>query len=275
MQWQDQYVGGISLDNGTRFIDTGGHAPVLVLMHDGAFGGSIESSWMHCISLLSSRFRIVAFDFFGFGRSDKLVYFDRVHHLPRIYQLATLLAHLDITEPIHLVGTSFGGSVALRASATNLLRLRSVISIGGPGPILKTPVMNTELGHWDGTKSDLARIVELLMDRNDYFEEQVAQRFAMANTAAHFRSLVAPGVEVPPTLTGAPRDAWPDLLEASSTRTLLVAGTRDELFEHVWPDVLAERIDNCRIARVDARHSPNLDRPQQVADLIGDFCEDG
>lgn len=272
MVWPDYFFGGHSEESGTRYIDTGGENDIILLLHDGAFGGSIETSWMNCIPLLASRYRVISLDFFGFGKSDKIAYFDRNHHIPRVHQIVQLLKHLGITEAIHLVGTSFGGSVALRAGSSGLLNLRSVTSISGPGPINKTPLMNDELGKWDGTLQDLARIVGYLMDRGEYFNAQVAERFESARSEAHYRSLTTPTVAVPEGLERFEREQWPQVLEGSATPTLLVAGERDVLFEPGWPESLAENLLDVTTIRIDTQHSPNLDYPELVADLIDSFC---
>lgn len=54
----------------TRYIDTGGPHPPIILIH--GLGASIEV-WESCIPELASDYRVLAFDLPGFGEASKLM----------------------------------------------------------------------------------------------------------------------------------------------------------------------------------------------------------
>jgi pimeloyl-ACP methyl ester carboxylesterase len=116
------------LGNGehTRIRDTGGEGQVLVLVH--GLANSIEI-WDRVVPLLSSRFRVVAFDLPGFGQASRP---DAVYDAAFFAdQLIALLDTLAIPRA-HLVGSSLGASVILRFSERWLDRIdRAVLAAPG------------------------------------------------------------------------------------------------------------------------------------------------
>ncbi|MCM3487097.1 alpha/beta fold hydrolase [Kocuria rosea] len=256
----------------TRCLEAGDeHPDTVLLLHDGAWGGSSDVSWSRCIPQLAQRYRVIAPDFLGFGGSDKATFFDRSPYEPRIQQVEDLLDTLGITEPVHVVGTSFGGSVALRLLAGSPDRsgmARSVTSIGGSGGPWKTAVMLEHLGRWDGTKEDLARVLRFLMAEDDGFDAQLAARHAVATRPGHYRAVASAALPVPEPLKQQNTDPWPVGLGGVRVPTMLVAGTEDELFEHDWPERIAQELPEAVVERIESLHSPNLDRPQEVLAVL-------
>lgn len=258
----------------TRFLEAGSpEAPTVVLLHDGAWGGSSDVTWGTCIPMLAQRFHVIAPDFVGYGGSDKATYFDRSSYAPRISQLESLLDTLLISEP-HVVGSSYGGSVALRMLVESRTPLRSAISIGGSGGPWKTDVMLRELGRWDGTRDDLARVLAFLMDEShpDY-ERQLGLREQWATVPGHYRSVASASLALPEPLRRAMEDPWPAPLAGVGVPILLLAGRHDELFEPEWPKHLQAVVPHAEIVRMDTRHSPNLDHPAEVVDVLTRFLQ--
>lgn len=151
---------------GTRFLEAGDpDAEPLLLIHDGAWGGSASTTWANLIPLLAPYRRVLAPDMLGYGASDKAVFLDRSPYAFRIAHLADFLRVLGISAPIDVVGNSFGGSTALRSLVMpDSFPIRSVVSIAGSGGPWRTPAALGELSRWDGTREDLARVVRFLVD---------------------------------------------------------------------------------------------------------------
>lgn len=110
---QDQFV---QLSQGkTRYQDVGPKdGPVVVLVHGMAMSMFV---WERVVEpLVASGFRVVRYDLFGRGLSDKPAV---VYNLALFeQQWLDLLAHLQISGPIYLVGTSMGGAIATHITAT-------------------------------------------------------------------------------------------------------------------------------------------------------------
>lgn len=98
-------IGGLD----TPLADTHGHSTTIVLVH----GFSVPSYiWDPTFNFLaSSGFRVLRFDLFGRGFSDR----PRTRYDTDFFvrQLRDLLDALDIRETIHLAGLSMGGTIAV------------------------------------------------------------------------------------------------------------------------------------------------------------------
>ncbi|CAN5204684.1 alpha/beta hydrolase [soil metagenome] len=263
-------VGGIV----TRYLIAGDPAndPVL-LLHDGAWGASAEVTWGSFIPRLSSDYCVIAPDLIGYGRSDKVAFVDRAPHDSRIDQLSALVDTLNVTKPIHLVGNSFGGAVALRALARpRAFNFRSVVSIAGSGGPGRTPLSIEQLGKWDGTREDLSRVLALLVDEDfDGFEAQLDARFTSARQPGHYRSVIAPSAPIPESLRLAGNDPWPAQIAATEVPILLVHCMRDVLLEDDWAANLRVGVPHAQVVEVDGKHAVQLDHPDDVEEALSQF----
>ena len=260
----------------TRYLEAGNpRAPVVVLLHDGAWGGASSVTWANVIPRLSERYRVLAPDLLGFGGTDKVVFVDRAQYEPRILQLRAFLQALAIHAPVHLIGNSFGGSLGLRAlAAREAFPIRSVVSICGSGGPGKTELSLAELKHWDGTENDLRRIVDLLIDGTPYYAAQLSERMRWAADIGHYRAVKAASTPLPPAL-GRPRvtDPWPSQLDGFSTPIMLVSGQRDVLLQPSWTAMLTAIVPHARVESLDCKHSPNIDRPELLLPVLLHFLD--
>jgi pimeloyl-ACP methyl ester carboxylesterase len=252
-------------------------ADVVLLLHDGAWGGASSVSWTNVIPLLASRFRVVAPDMLGFGGTDKAVFLDRSPYEFRIRHLCELLESLGIFDPVHVVGSSFGGSIALRMVEACPERLASAVSISGTGGPWRTEFGRTALGTWDGSRKDLERIVDLIVVRNERFDfnAHIEERLKWAVTPGHYRAMIAPTGVQPVALrqTGPVHDGWPESLASTSIPVLLIAGSQDPLVDPGWTGNLSAHIPSSEVVLLDAKHSPNIDDPEGTADLLTNWID--
>lgn len=258
----------------TRYLEAGAEnsEPVL-LLHDGAWGGSSSATWGPLIPFLAERYRVLAPDMLGFGGTDKAIFVDRSTYSFRIAHLAEFLRTLDIVEPIHVVGNSFGGSVALRALTTpEAFDIKSVVSVAGAGGHNWRTLEGAEqLGRWDGTREDLARVTRFLIDETPEFEAHLDERFKWASMPGHVKAVKAATVDVPEALKSKIADSWPAPLASTATPVLLVSCLRDKLLKPEWAEELRAVIPGALTAQIDDRHCPGVDRPQELNNLLMNF----
>jgi pimeloyl-ACP methyl ester carboxylesterase len=102
-------VATIELD-GQRvaYLEQGAGAPVVLLHSTGASG----NQWRRAAAELGDRFRVVAPDLCGYGGTAAWQGEGEISLAAEAALVAALIERLD--EPVHLVGHSFGGAVALR-----------------------------------------------------------------------------------------------------------------------------------------------------------------
>lgn len=95
--------------------------------------------WDHVVPALSSEFRVIRFDLFGRGFSERL---DGDYDLNRyIEQLENLLYHLKITKPVSLVGSSFGAVIASEYALRHPRGVNGLVFIGPAGFPIKVPML--------------------------------------------------------------------------------------------------------------------------------------
>ncbi|MFF8731429.1 alpha/beta fold hydrolase [Streptomyces sp. NPDC015171] len=146
-------AGGIRLHvQRTGPADHGPH-PTIVLVH-GLLTDSLASYYFTVApAFAAAGLDVVMYDLRGHGRSERPPHGYTLDH--NIDDLAALLDRLDVTGPVHLVGNSYGGTVAFGYTARHPGRVASLTLIesepataawaGKLGGILRRVV--TELAH--------------------------------------------------------------------------------------------------------------------------------
>jgi 2-hydroxy-6-oxo-6-(2'-aminophenyl)hexa-2,4-dienoate hydrolase len=108
MQERTIQAGGIR----THYLEAGKGAP-LILVHGGGAGADAWGNWKDCLPFFAERFRVLAIDLVGFGKTEKpepetFEYSEatRIRHLADFIRAAGL-------ERASLVGNSLGGGTSL------------------------------------------------------------------------------------------------------------------------------------------------------------------
>ena len=108
-------------DRDIDFQDTGGDGPV-VLFVPGSF--STPAAWRPLQKSLPPEYRYVSTSLLGYGETDETrstTDFDMSHETRVIGAVAA-----EIGKPVHLVGHSFGGTVALAAALAGVIDVLSI-----------------------------------------------------------------------------------------------------------------------------------------------------
>ena len=116
--------------------DTGGPGQPVVFLHGFLFDGRMFDSQ---VIALRDRYRCITIDFPGQGRSEPAAH---SYQLEQLYADVLQIIHRLDVGPVHLVGLSMGGFVAMRLTARNPELVRSVTLLNtGPGthPRAKVP----------------------------------------------------------------------------------------------------------------------------------------
>jgi len=105
-----------------HYLDEGSGRPVL-LLH-----GEPDWSYLyrHMLPILAARFRVVAPDYAGFGRSDKPTEIDWYTYDRHVASVAALIEHLGL-EAITLVVQDWGGPIGLRAAVESRERFAGLV----------------------------------------------------------------------------------------------------------------------------------------------------
>jgi len=106
-----------------EYLEQGAGEPVVLLHTTGASSGQ----WRRLAAELSERFRVIAPDLCGYGGSSAWQGEGEISLAAEAGLVAALIERLDC--PVHLVGHSFGGAVALRLVQARPEPVRSLVLI--------------------------------------------------------------------------------------------------------------------------------------------------
>jgi len=258
----------------TGYLEAGNGDPV-ILLHGGEFGASAEIAWERTIPTLAARYRVLAPDMLGFGRSAKVIDFNDGRGM-RIRHIARFCDELGI-DSAHFVGNSMG-AINLLVDATSdspVLPMRTLVAICGGGEIQRNQHMEA-LYEYDATLPAMRRIVEALFRDPSYpsDDDYVRRRYESSTTPGAWETLAAARFRRPgaaPLPTPSSQRAY----ERVSVPTLVVEGGGDKLLPLGWAKEIADQIPRGRSAVVDgAGHCPQIEQSSIVNALLLEFLLD-
>ena len=246
------------------------HAEVIVLLH-GYLGSHL--SWRHHIEPLSARYRVLAFDWFGWGESGRSLDL-RYDYDSEVDRLRRVLEALEI--PLcNLFAHDYGGFLALgfcqrhprrvrrlallntRAHRTFNLRWATLFGIGCVAarlPVLRSAVAKQPLMpmHRRGVRRELSTGVfdeRTLTYSAGWMSEPDGARF-YARFFSHYR--VTPRAELGRGLAG------------MGCPTAIIWSRNNPYLQSRIPMELATQIPGAELTRIDAGHFIMEERPQEV-----------
>ena len=116
------------------------HAPTIMLMNGFKTPSFVWND--HISPLIGEGFRVLSFDNYDLKPSDGPTDTDMVEQTDNL--MVELLAHLNITRPVHLVGTSTGAPPAALFAANHPTKVRSLTLIAAMGENVKTALARIE-----------------------------------------------------------------------------------------------------------------------------------
>jgi pimeloyl-ACP methyl ester carboxylesterase len=172
-------------------------------------------------------------------------------------QVAVIATALGL-ERFHLMGTSFGGALALHLVARHTDRVESLV--------LEAPAKFRESSPHPATLSPEAFVTA--------FRSHPDRAPHMSPPDPEFMARVWPTVE---RLMGDGLDnSLIGLLAEVPTRTLILFGRNDGIINPINGRVLRRFMRNSSLQYVyDAAHDIQCDRPEAFADVVGDFLQRG
>jgi pimeloyl-ACP methyl ester carboxylesterase len=249
-----------------------GHGATVVLLHSSVSG---NKQWRALVPDVARDFHVVAPNLFGYGATSTWPA-DRQQTLADHVALVDA-AVADSDGPVHLVGHSFGGAVALEFARTHPQRVgRMVLLEPNPFAILGMEGRLAAFGEVEALYADVQRFgaanewQALAARFADYFNGDGSWAAMSDSRRATFASLLPPNVHEwdsvmyePSTVTD-----W----GSTSAEVLIVrfGGTRRALSEIV--DLFVEHCPSWSLAETPGGgHMAPLSQPDQVNPIITEF----
>lgn len=112
----------LTLDDITMYYAIAGEGPTLALLHGAAL--TIETNWSNQIPVFSRKYRVVAMDLRGHGRTNNPS--NIMSHNIMAEDVINLLDRLHF-ERIHFIGFSIGGMIATRIALSHMETVKTLI----------------------------------------------------------------------------------------------------------------------------------------------------
>jgi pimeloyl-ACP methyl ester carboxylesterase len=259
---------GAPSDPETRFLDTRsgrvhildvGEGPVVLLMHG---TGRSVADWQEGLAdRLSERHRVVGFDYYGHGLSDRA---HRLRYGPALWvqQAVDVLDALGI-ERVSVIGHSVGGSVAAMFTADHPDRVERTVFIGhgmAMDPMQWVPFV-PGLGEISLGRTEIF---------SDVFSEEHARRLAAAYEIRGTRAALLTYIRRQYTIDGIRLvlGTYEDIAKP----VLQVHGSRDASIPIEAARGLTPRLRDARFVTVEgASHDVHIDAPDELVAAIEAF----
>jgi 2-hydroxymuconate-semialdehyde hydrolase len=259
----------------THYLEAG-DGPVLVLLHGGEYGAAAELTWESCIPLWSTRFRVLALDLVGFGRSSKVRDFAGGQRRLMISQVSAVLRTLDIQQA-YFVGTSLSGRMLLDMvnRAQQPWPVQAVVAAGiGLAPPLAEG--RKVLEDFDGTLDGLRPSMDVLFHDPAWrdSEDFLRRRYEFASLPGAWETGAAAALRSPARTT---TDRPPPRRDYGSITVpvQLIRGEHDALVPQDTWQSLADQIPGARTATIaGSGHYPHIERPAEFGAAVLEFLED-
>lgn len=251
--------------------DPGGDGPV-VLFVPGSF--STPAAWRPVQKLLPPEYRCVSTSLRGYGLTGETrtsVDFDMAHEIRVIEAVAA-----EIGKPVHLVGHSFGGTVAFASALAGVLDVLSIATFEANPLDLLRAAGREDLAVETRRMSD-AYAAALAADERDAPKRIIDfwggdGSYAVLPEAVQEYCRQTANANVLDWHTCFGFDAVPQKFAGLDVPVLLVRGGLGNEVIVTITDVLAAHIPAARIAVVDgAGHFLISSHPQECAALLGEF----
>ena len=223
----------------TNYHDVGEGAPVL-LLHGSGPGVSAWVNWRGVLASLSGEFRLLAPDMAGFGYTETPQDIDYSRAV-WVRQIIDFLDALKLKK-VHLVGNSFGGSLALALAILDPERVEKIVLMGSVGvPFELTAGLDAVWGY----QPSFENMQSLMRDTFAYDPGLINDQLVESRYQASLRTQQAFAAMFP-----APRQRWVDAMAHSEEDirgikhpTLMVHGRDDKVIPvansltlHQWMD---------------------------------------
>jgi pimeloyl-ACP methyl ester carboxylesterase len=245
MSFRESFVGADGFR--IRYMEAG-EGPPLIHLHG---AGGLHLTPAH--DLLSQHHRVIAFEMPGFGDSAENT---RSAGMPDLASTMVAAAHALGIEQFDLLGSSFGGKVALWLTVLHIEMVRALV-LEGPAAIRPAGMRPAS-----GTAAEMALRLFAHPERVDPLPELDAA------VGLKQRRLVG-------RLRGPDRDeALEDRMRGLAVPVLVLFGTLDRVMPPEMGREYKALLPNCHLVFVyDAGHLIGAERPEAFAEVVADFLE--
>lgn len=256
----------------TNYHDVGQGEPVL-LLHGSGPGVSAFANWRLVLQALPGEFRLLAPDLAGFGYSTTPPDFAYTRQ-NWLSQIVTFLDAMKV-DKVHVIGNSFGGSMALALAISHPERVSKLVLMGSVGvPFELTAGLDAVWGY-EPSVENMRAIMKVFAYNQGLVGEQLVQMRYEASARAGVQAQYA-------QMFPAPRQRWVEAMSHPEAAirgiqhpTLLVHGRDDKVIPLSTSMTMLDWIENSQL-HIFGRcgHWTQIEHAVVFARLVRDFLKD-
>ncbi|HSB03248.1 MAG TPA: alpha/beta hydrolase [Anaerolineales bacterium] len=269
-----QTVSGFTkINNAQIYYEIAGEGKPFVMIHAGV---ADSRQWNNEFALFARNYQVLRYDLRGYGKSEPVD-----GEFSHFGDLVSLLDHLELHEPLVIMGCSMGGGLAMDFALTHPARVRALIMVGSAPSGLELDVP-TPAKFSEAEKAfeagDLDRLAELetqiWFDGAGRTPEQVNQEMRKLCYEMNRNALSQEAKQLGKRLPNTQTPAF-DRLADLHIPVLVIVGAHDTPYILAAADYMMERMQSARKVVVeDAAHLPNMDQPQEFQGIVKTFLAD-
>lgn len=269
--WQTSMFHESVFDSQLFVVEVGRRSrPTVLLVH--GLGQAGLTDWLEVIPALEQQFHVIALDLPGFGRSDT----------PRGIYSPTNYAHLlhQVKQqfspgPVHVVGHSMGGAVALRYSSMYPQDINSVVLVDAAGILARTAFVKHSTGALiggqqlpailDGAKSAAIDYAGVLLEKLGQLPDPTT---TLGNYPALWSKVFGMRTNANAGLALVKED-FTDAVYSNPHRVNIIWGSDDSVAPLRTGKLMAGQMQNASLAVIEnAGHVPMISMPQEFNRLL-------
>lgn len=162
-----------------------GSGPAILFLHGSGAGVSGYANWRGLMPIMQDKYRVVVIDEIGFGYTETPPDFEFKFMDSWNEQAIAVLDKLGI-EKAHLVGNSFGGSIALQLAAKYPDRVDRVVLMGSGGVPFKVRPELVKLWGYEPSVENMKEMISLMAFNQDLVTDDIAEM--------RYKATIRPGV---------------------------------------------------------------------------------
>ena len=164
----------------THYMEAGAGQP-LVLVHGGGAGADSLSNWFRCIPAYAQKFRVIAVDMVGFGKTAKpdpagfsYTQEARNDHIVGFLQALGL-------KGVNLVGNSMGGATSIGVAVKRPDLINKVVLMGSGGLSTKLHEALLPIMNYDFTREGMVKVCRTLANKSFHIDDDMVEyRYEMS-----------------------------------------------------------------------------------------------
>jgi 3-oxoadipate enol-lactonase len=261
------------INNARIYYEIAGEGRPFVMIHAGV---ADSRQWNNEFAHFAERFRVLRYDLRGYGKSEPVD--GEFSHLT---DLTALLDHLNLDQPLILMGCSMGGGLAMDFALTHPSKTKALIMVdsGPTGLVLDTPGPDElfEAAEKAYNEGDLDRVAEIEtqiwfdgMGRSPAQANQAMRQLAYEmNRIALSHDAKRLGKRTSDTEFSAA-----ERLSELDIPVLIIVGDQDIPYMLAAADYMVDKIPSAqKVVITDAAHLPNMDDPSEFQGVIAQFLD--